>query len=88
MASPFTLRLDEKTRQRISRMARRRNVSASDVVRNAIESMADREELATEPYKLIADLIGTVHGGNPRRSENTGLQFGRLLKSRRSRKKK
>jgi hypothetical protein len=88
MASPFSLRLDDKTRRKLSRMARRGNLSASDVVRNAIESLADREESPAQPYKLIADLIGAVRGGNPRRSEQTGRQFEALLKRARRRKKK
>jgi hypothetical protein len=88
MASPFTLRLDDKTRKRIARIAQRRKESASDVVRGAIESMADREEMAAMPYEMIADLIGTVRGGNRRGSENTGRRFTGLLRRRRSRKKK
>lgn len=80
MASPFSLRLDEKTRKRITRMARRTQVSASDVVRSAIESMADREESRVDPYSLIADLIGIARGRNPRRSEQTGRRFANLLK--------
>ena len=80
MASPFSLRLDEKTRQRITRMARRKQLSASDIVRSAIDSMADREEFGAEPYQLIADLIGAARGRNPRRSEQTGRRFAKLLK--------
>ena len=38
MASPLTLRLDEKTRKRIVRIARRKQVSTSEVVRQAIEA--------------------------------------------------
>jgi len=86
MASPFSLRLDEKTRRRIARMAHRKQMSASDIVRSAIESMADHEEGGAEPYQLIADLIGTVRGRNPRRSEKTGRRFAKLLKRRRKAK--
>jgi predicted DNA-binding protein len=80
MASPLSIRLDEKTRQRISRLARRKKMSVSDVVRNAIESMAGREESPAAPYVLVADLIGSVRGKNPRRSEQTGRGFTKILK--------
>ena len=86
MASPFSLRLDRKTRQRIARLAHRGRVSASDIVRNAIESMADREESRVEPYQLMADLIGVARGRNPRRSERTGRRFAKLLKRARKAK--
>jgi predicted DNA-binding protein len=86
MASPLTLRLDEKTRQRIARIARRKKVSTSEVVRQAIEAWVDRQEPVTTPYELMKDLIGVVHGGNPKRSEQTGRQFAALLKRPRSRK--
>ena len=86
MASPLTLRLDEKTRKRIARIARGKQVSTSEVVRQAIAAWADRHEHVTSPYKVVADLIGIVHGGNPRRSAQTGRRFTKLLKRRRGRR--
>jgi hypothetical protein len=86
MASPLTLRLDEKTRQRIARIARRKKLSTSEAVRQAIEAWVDREEPAATPFELMKDLIGVVHGGDPKRSEQTGRKFKELLKQRRSRK--
>lgn len=85
MASPLTLRLDPKTRKRIERIARRKQLSKSEVVRQAIEAWADRQEPATSPYEMLADLIGVVRGGKPDRSSQTGRRFGLLLKSRRNR---
>jgi predicted transcriptional regulator len=41
MASPLTLRLDDKTRKRIARIARRKQLSTSEVVRQAIEAWAE-----------------------------------------------
>jgi Arc/MetJ-type ribon-helix-helix transcriptional regulator len=84
MASPLTLRLDQKTRQRIARIARRNRVSTSEVVRQALAAWADRHEPVTSPYDAVADLLGVVHGGNPRRSARTGRRFTKLLKIRRS----
>jgi len=85
MASPLTLRLDEKTRKRIARIARRKQVSTSEVVRRAIEAWADQHEPVASPYEAIKDLIGVVHG-NPRGSVRTGRRFTKLLKRRRSRR--
>jgi len=85
MASPLTLRLDPKTRQRIARLARRQRLSTSEVIRQAIAAWADRQEPVTSPYDAMRDLIGIVRGGNPKRSEQTGRRFTALLKKRRSR---
>jgi Arc/MetJ-type ribon-helix-helix transcriptional regulator len=84
MASPLTLRLDEKTRKRIARIASRKQVSTSEVVRRAIEAWTDLQEPVTSPYEAIRDLIGVVHGGNPRGSVRTGRRLTKLLKRRRS----
>jgi len=86
MASPLTLRLDEKTRKRIARIARRKQLSTSEVVRQAIEAWADRHEPVTSPYEVVKDLLGVVHGGNPKGSVQTGRQFTKLLKRRRKRR--
>ncbi len=86
MASPLTLRLDEKTRKRIVRIAKRKRLSISEVVRQAIEAWAERHEPTASPYEAVKDLIGVVHGGNPKGSVRTGRRFTKLLKRRRSRR--
>jgi hypothetical protein len=86
MASPLTLRLDEKTRKRIVRIARRKQLSTSEVVRQAIEAWAERQEPVASPYEAVRDLIGVVHAGNPKGSVRTGRRFTKLLKARRSRR--
>jgi len=86
VASPLTLRLDEKTRKRIVRIARRKKLSTSEVVRQAIEAWAEQHEPVTSPYEAVRDLIGVVHGGNPKGSVQTGRRFTKLLKRRRSRR--
>lgn len=86
MASPLTLRLDPKTRQRLARIAHRRGLSTSEVIRHAIETWTDLQEPVTSPYEAMADLIGIVRGGNPKRSTQTGRAFTKLLKSRRARR--
>ncbi len=86
MASPLTLRLDEKTRKRIARIARRKRLSTSEVVRQAIEAWAERHEPISSPYEAVTDLIGVARGGNSKRSVKTGRSFAKLLKQRRSRR--
>lgn len=85
MASPVTLRLDEETRRRIARIARQRRVSASHLIREAIEALVSGHESAASPYDAMVDLIGVVNGGDPKRSTNTGRQLTELLKRRRRR---
>ncbi len=67
MASPLALRLDEKTRRQIARIARRKRLSTSEVIRQAIDAWAAREEPASVPFAQISDLLGVVRGGNPKR---------------------
>jgi Arc/MetJ-type ribon-helix-helix transcriptional regulator len=86
MPSPLTLRLDKETRRRITRIARRKRLSVSEVVRQAIEGWADHQEPLTSPFEAMQDLLGVVRGGNRKRSEQTGRRFAKLLKRRRSRR--
>jgi len=83
MASPLTLRLEKKTRERIARIASRRQISTSEVIREAIEAWVERQEPKAAPYEAMADLIGIVNGRQPGRSANPGLCFRELLKRRR-----
>jgi predicted DNA-binding protein len=82
MASPLTLRLEKKTRQRIARIASRRQMSTSEAIREAIEAWVEQQEPTAAPYEGMADLIGIVDGREPGRSAKTGLRFRELLKSR------
>jgi Arc/MetJ-type ribon-helix-helix transcriptional regulator len=82
MPSPLTLRLEKKTRLRIARIASRRQISTSEVIRQAIEAWVERQEPIAAPYEAMADLIGVVNGGNPKRSTETGRRFREILKAR------
>jgi predicted transcriptional regulator len=86
MASPLTLRLDTKTRQRLVRIARRKGLTTSEVIRHAIAAWTDHEEPVSSPYEAMADLIGIARGSKRKRSTQTGLAFTKLLKSRRTRR--
>jgi predicted DNA-binding protein len=85
MPSPVTLRLDEETKQRIAQIAKRKRQSASEVIREAIQSWMEIQESTASPYDIVADLIGVVHGGKPGRSTDTGRQFTELVRKRRGR---
>ena len=85
MSSPLTLRLEKKTRQRIARIASRKRISTSEVIRQAIEAWVERQEPIAAPYEAMADLIGVVNGGKPARSAKTSRRFRELLTSRRKR---
>jgi Arc/MetJ-type ribon-helix-helix transcriptional regulator len=73
MSSPLTLKLEKKTRQRIARIASRRQISTSEVIRQAIEAWVERQEPITAPYDAMADLIGVVNGGKPHRSADWSM---------------
>jgi Arc/MetJ-type ribon-helix-helix transcriptional regulator len=81
--SPITLRLDPEIRRRVERIARRKRASTSEVLREAITTWVEREDGAITPYESIKDLIGSVRGGDPRLSEDTGRKFTELLRARR-----
>jgi len=83
MVPPVSVRLGEETRRRIARIARRKKVSPSALMRQAIEQLADREEGGCRPYDLMADLIGIVRGDDPTRSTWSSKKIARLLKARR-----
>ena len=85
MDSPVTLRLDKETRERVARIARQKRVSASDVIREAIDAWVKGYEAGVRPYDRASDLIGVVRGRNAKRSLQTGRQLARLLKSTRKR---
>jgi hypothetical protein len=75
MTSLLTLGLEQRTRQRIVRIASRRRIPVSEVIREAVEAWVERQEPIAAPYEAVADLIGIVNGGNPRRSTKTGGRF-------------
>ena len=85
MASPVAIRLDKVTRQRIARIARAKRKSASQVMREAIETGLQKQEAPMRPYDLMAGLIGVVHSGDSKGSEDMGRKFTELLKNRRRR---
>ena len=86
---PTSVRLDARTEKLLERLARRRSQSKSDVMRQAIESLASEDVTLTDKgtlYHSISDLLGSVRGGPSDLSEMTGKRFRRLLSRRTSRR--
>ena len=78
----MTVRLDERTRRRVSRVARRRKQPVSAAVREAIDAWLEQHEGGTRVFELIADLAGCVKG--PRNlSVGGGRKVAALLRKRR-----
>ena len=66
----MTIRVDRTFRSRLRAVAKRRRVSPSAAARLALEDWLQSEEgsAGARPYDAIADLIGSVRGGDPGRS--------------------
>lgn len=77
---PTSVRLDPETEQALERLARRHSRTKSQIVRQAIELLASRDE--ESPFSRVADLIGCATGGPPDLSEETGKKLRQLLASR------
>ena len=82
MASPLTLRLDPELRRGLDQIAKRRKCTTSEVLRGAVARLVQEEKLRLTPYELMKDLIGTVEGGDPKLSEQTGRRFRASLSAR------
>jgi Arc/MetJ-type ribon-helix-helix transcriptional regulator len=63
----LSVRLDAETKRILARLARSRRSSRSEVVRQAIHELAKKDDENGEfnPYELVKDLIGSVHGLPP-----------------------
>ncbi|MEW5983014.1 MAG: ribbon-helix-helix domain-containing protein [Acidobacteriota bacterium] len=82
---PFSIRLDQATVNRLTKLAARSHRPVSDVVREAIELYVagpTPEEDAMTPYDRLAHLTGRIDSGTTR-SVGTGRAFAALLEERR-----
>lgn len=67
----MTVRLEEATRRRLAAVARRHRQTPSALVRTAIDAWLASEEgpaTGSSAYEAVADLVGCVRGGDPKRS--------------------
>lgn len=85
MAGMFSIRLDDKTRRTIARIARARGRSQSEIVREAIQAFVKDDPSEVRPYDQWKDVIGIVKGLPSDLSERTGEKFTRMLLERRRR---
>lgn len=84
---PTSVRLDPETERLLARLARTRSQTKSEVIREAIETLAGQESAVPEDetvYESISDLIGCVDDGPPNLSERTGEKFRELLAKKRA----
>ena len=73
----ISVRLDEKRKRRLSRAARERRVSQSEIVRQALDAYLDNGAPTEESslYDRIKDIIGSVHGLPPDGSTRVSEYF-------------
>jgi hypothetical protein len=83
---PFSVRLDSKTEMVVKRLARRRNQSQSEVVREAIAAFEREHALESESpggaWRALEHLVGIVDSGGSRLSEDTGRRFAALVRTK------
>ena len=78
---PVSVRLDPKTEEIVTRLARKKGRTKSEVIRQAIRVLAEGQEgkKPSRPYDAISHLIGCARGGPRDLSEQTGIKFRQLL---------
>lgn len=80
-AMALTVRLNPKTERALNALAKRRGLSRSDVVREAIEQyhVAGDVNSAGHPYEAWLDVIGVVALGVRDPARTTGKQFTAII---------
>ena len=83
MPVPLTVRLSPKTERALNKLAKRRRLSRSDVVREAIERYGEAEDDTSSghPYDAWVDVIGVITLGVRDVSRTTGEQFTGIIAS-------
>lgn len=78
----LTVRMSAKTERTLDRIAKRRNLSRSDVVREALAhyEVATERPVVEGPYEGWVDVIGAVDLGVRDPGRTTGDQFADLMK--------
>lgn len=77
----LTVRLNPKTERALNALAKRRRLSRSDVVREAIEHYGEVENIdaGARPYAAWLDVIGVIALGVRETSRTTGEQFAAIV---------
>ncbi|MBA3949489.1 MAG: ribbon-helix-helix protein, CopG family [Acidobacteria bacterium] len=78
----LTVRMSPETERALNRLAKRRKLSKSDVVREALAryEQSDSERPPEGPYDDWADVLGIVDLGVRDDGRTTGDQFAELLR--------
>lgn len=82
---PTSVRLDKQMEVLIGRLAKRRGQTKSQVIREALENLAEREEALGHPqtpYAAMSPSLGCASGGPSDLSEQTGRRLARILSAR------
>lgn len=86
----LTVRLNPKTERALNALAKRRRLSRSEVVREAI-ARYDTAEHATDtagrPYDAWVDVIGVVNLGARDPQRSTGEQFAAIVRKQSRRRR-
>ena len=80
---PTSVRLNPGTERLLQRLVLRTGRSKSDVIRRAIEVLAEQEEtgLETKPvFERVEHLLGVGTGGDPNLSKQTRRRFAEQLR--------
>jgi len=82
MGAPLSIRLDERTRRTLARLAQQRRRSQSEVVREAIDVFVAQTPATLRPYDAWREVIGLADSGIGNLSEQTGAKFRDVLIAR------
>lgn len=84
-ADLVSIRLGRKMIRSVGRLARRKGVTRSALLRDAVAALLAQESAAVvePPREVWARVIGCIQGGPPDLSERTGEKFRQLLRARR-----
>jgi hypothetical protein len=81
----MSVRLDPETERLVNRLAREKKRTKSEIVREAITTLARHEtgDRSARPFhEALAHLLGCADSGGARLSEETGRKFTRLVRQR------
>jgi len=82
MSRAMSIRLSDKTRRSVARLAKARRSSQSEVVREAIETFVEKAVAEARPDEGWKHLVGSLKGGPSDLSERTGEQVAKMLRAR------
>jgi predicted DNA-binding protein len=75
----ITFRLPSRTASKLERLASRRGVQRSVILREAVERVVAQDETDTKPSDLVADLIGSLKSGVPDLGSDHRKHLGRAF---------